>query len=257
MARVFHRTDVVAASLVAKPPIDVKVPGNLRGHTQHFSVYVDPALGPDGQKDADVLLAECEADYAKISAYFGGLTAGPFSVILFSNPSGAYHMTCAAKDLFCDAKANPSNGNYSEFLNIAEFVEVFEAVQAAGWDCGASSGEGLSRVLATDLVPAELDGFATAPSWLDSNRPDYVDHALSSDTDSLANGCSVLFLNWLHFQLGHSWQQVAMAAAPTLGQTYTKLSGKKDGFKLFSALLDSHFLPGRPSGLASDNPFPL
>lgn len=257
MASVFHRTDASAADLAVKQPIDLKVPKNLRGHTPHFSVYVDPALGPDGQQDADTVLAKCEADYTKISGYFGGLTAGPFSVILFSNPGGAYHMTCSATDLFCGAKANPPSGNYSEFLNVAEFVEVFEAVQAAGWDCGASNGEGLSRVFATDLYPAELDGFATAPSWLDSNRPDYVDRALSSDTDSLANGCSVLFLNWLRSQLGYSWQQVAAAAAPTLGQTYTKLSGKTDGFKIFSALVDSHFPPGRPSGVATDNPFPL
>lgn len=257
MTSVFHRTDATAADLAVKQPIDLKVPKNLRGHTEHFSVYVDPALGPDGLQDADGVLATCETDYAKISGYFGGLTSGPFNVMLFSNPGGAYHMTCAATDLFCDAKANPPSGNYSEFLNVAEFVEVFEAVQATGWDCGASNGEGLSRVLATDLYPAELDGFASAARWLDSSRPDYVDRALTSDTDSVANGCSVLFLNWLRFQLGYSWQQIASAAAPTLGQTYTKLSGKPDGLKLFRALVDSHFPPGYPSELAADNPFPL
>jgi hypothetical protein len=257
MTSVFHRTDVTAAHLAVKQPIDLKVPGNLRGRTQHFSVYVDPALGPDGQKDADVVLAKCEADYTTISGYFGGLSAGPFSVILFSNPGGAYHITCAATDLFCDATVNPPNGSYSEFLNVAEFVEVFQAVQAAGWDCGASNGEGLSRVFATELYPAELDGFATARGWLDSNRPDYVDRTLSSDTNSLANGCSVLFLNWLRFQVKYSWQQIVFAAAPTLGSTYAKLSGKSDGFKLFRALIDSRFPPGRPSGLATDNPFPI
>jgi hypothetical protein len=257
MASVFHRTRVVAAARAVIKPIQLKVPGNLRGQTQHFAVYVDPALGTGGQKDADVVLATCETDYARISGYFGGLSAGPFSVILFSNPNGAFHMTCAATDLFCDATINPANGNHSEFLNIAEFVEVFEAAQKKGWDCGKSNGEGLSRVLATDSYPAELDGFATAQSWLDSRRPNYVDRTLSSDTNSAGNGCAVLFLNWLHFQLGNSWVQIVAAGAPTLGKTYTKLTGRTDGFKQFKALLNLRFPVGRPSGLTTDNPFPL
>jgi hypothetical protein len=257
MTSVFHRTDAIADRLAAKQPDHLKVPGNLRGKTQHFAVYVDPALGVDGQRDADVVLAKCEGDYATVAGYFGGLQAGPFNVVLFSNPGGAYHMTCAATDLFCDAKTGPADGNYSEFLNIAEFVEVFQAVQAAGWDCGKSNGEGLSRVLATDAYPAELNGFATAKSWLDSKRPDYVDKNLGSDTNSIANGCSVLFLNWLRFQLKYPWHQIVAAAAPTLAQTYTKLSGKKDGFKQFKALITAHFPAGKPAGLVTDNPFPL
>lgn len=243
--------------MAIKQPGNVMVPGNLRGKTQHFAVYVDPALGVDGQTDADVVLARCEGDYAAVSGYFGGLQAGPFNVILFSNPGGAYHMTCAATDLFCDAATGPANGNYSAFLNVAEFVEVFQAVQAKGWDCGKSNGEGLSRVLATNAYPAELDGFATAKTWLDSRRPNYVDKNLSSDTNPLGNGCSVLFLNWMRFQLKYSWQQIVGAAAPTLGLTYTHLSGKKDGFKQFKALINAHFPPGHPANLTTDNPFPL
>jgi hypothetical protein len=73
----------------------------------------------------------------------------------------------------------------------------------------------------------------------------------------LANGCCVLFLNWLRFQLNFSWAQIVGAAAPTLGNTYTKLTEKSGGFKQFSALLAKHFPKGRPSGLTTDNPFPL
>lgn len=257
MASVFHRTNSIAAPAAVKDPSKLKVPGNLQGQTQHFAVYVDPALGTDGKLDAQAVLGKCEADYAKVSGYFGGLPAGPFGVILFSNPNGAFHATCAATDLFCDAKTNPAGGDYSEFLNVAEFVEVFQAVQARGWDCGKGNGEGLSRVLATDAYPRELNGFATAATWLDSRRQNLVDHNFNGDTNSHANGCSVLFLNWLRFQLNYSWQQIVGAAAPTLGQTYTKLSGKKDGFKQFASLLNAHFPKGKPSGLATDNPFPL
>jgi hypothetical protein len=257
MASVFHRTVPAVSRAAVSDPSTLKVPANLQGQTAHFSVYADPALAADGKQDAAVVLAKCEADYAAVSGYFGGIAAGPFAVILFSNPNGAYHMTCAATDLFCDAASGPANGDMSEFLNVAEFVEVFEAVQGQGWDCGKGNGEGLSRVLATDAYPAQLDGFATASTWLDSRRDDYVDRNFNGDTNSNANGCSVLFLNWLRFQLNFSWSQVVGAAAPTFGQTYNKLTGKSDGFKQFTALLTAHFPPGRPSGLTSDNPFPL
>jgi hypothetical protein len=59
-------------------------------------------------------------------------------------------------------------------LDVAEADEVMMAAQDAGWNCGASAGEGLSRVLATERYPAELDGFASGAFWLDSNRPDWV-----------------------------------------------------------------------------------
>ena len=257
MASVFQRTVVGVARAGVADPSTLKVPANLQGQTQHFAVYADPALGADGRQDAAVVLARCEGDYARVSGYFGGLTAGPFAVVLFASPNGAYHLTCRATDLFCDAATAPANGELSEFLNVAEFVEVFEAVQGIGWDCGMGNGEGLSRVLATDAYPAQLDGFATAPAWLDSRRDDYVDRNFNGDTNSLANGCSVLFLNWLRFQLNFSWAQIVGAGASTLGQTYTRLTGKSDGFKQFTALLAAHFPPARPSRLNGDNPFPL
>jgi hypothetical protein len=256
MTSVFYRT-VVTAAKVAVDPSQLITPANLQGQTQHFAVYADPALGADGKLDAQGVLAKCDADYVIVSGYFGGISAGPFNVVLFSNPNGAYHMTCAATDLFCDATTGPAHPNFSEFLNIAEFVEVFEAVQARGWDCGKGNGEGLSRVLATNAYPTELDGFATAATWLDSPRQDFVDRNFNGDTNSHANGCSVLFLNWLHVQLKYSWPQIVAAAAPTLGQTYTHLTGKKDGFKQFQALINAHFPKGKKSGLATDNPFPL
>jgi hypothetical protein len=257
MASVFQRTNASVSAVAVGDPSQVITPANLKGKTAHFEVYVDPALGADGAQDAQGVLAKCESDYATVSGYFGGIAAGPFRVVLFANPGGAYHFGCGATDLFCDARTAPADGDFSEFLNIAEFVEVFEAVQAGGWDCGKSNGEGLSRVLATDAYPSELDGFATAGAWLDSGRQNFVDHAFGSDTNVAANGCSVLFLNWLRFQLNYSWAQIVGAAAPTLGETYTKLTGKKDAFKQFEALLNARFPKGGPSGLTTDNPFPI
>jgi hypothetical protein len=263
MASVFYRADAVPVEAEApvelgiSPPGGLISPGNRRGSTQHFEVYVDPALGAGGQRVADTVLAGCEADYATVSGYFGGLKAGPFRVILFSNPGGAYHLSCLGTDLYCDAHVNPPDGEYSEFLNVAEFVEVFEAAQGKGWSCGEGNGEALSRVIATERYPARLNGFATAHFWLDSTRPNYVDRNYPSDTNALANGCGVLFLNWLRFQLGYSWQRIVAAAGANLGETYATLTGKPDGFTQFMAVINSHFPPGRPSGLVTDNPFPL
>ena len=246
-----------SARLIQKQPIRLRRPDNLRGRTRHFAVYVDPALGRDGQKDADFVLARCEADYARISVYFGGLKPGPFNVILFAHSTGAYHNTCGATDLFCDAQTQPANGPYSELQNIMEFVEVFEALQRKGWICGYSNGEGLSRVLAASIYPRALKDFATASLWLNSKRHNYVDHTYKSDGGLVPDGCSVLFLNWLHYQLRHPWQQIVAAGAPTLGQTYTKLTGRAAGFTRFRALIEAHFPASRQSTLATDNPFPL
>jgi hypothetical protein len=257
MASVFQRTGSRSERVAVADPSQLITPANLAGRTAHFAVYADPSLGADGAKDAQGVLAQCEADYSAVAGYFAGINAGPFNVVLFSNPSGAYHMSCAATDLFCDAKTGPADPDFSEFLNIAEFVEVFEALQAGGWDCGKSNGEGLSRVLATNGYPNELDGFATAAAWLDSVRHNFVDQTFNGDTNPEANGCSVLFLNWLRFQLGFSWAQVVGAAGPTLEETYGKLTARTDGFKQFDALLKTHYPKGQPSGLTTDNPFPL
>src|SRR5260370_17963646 len=181
MTSVFHRTGVTAVAKAIADPGQMIAPANLQGRTQHLAVYADPALGADGQLDANEVLAKCDADYAAVSGHFGALSAGPFNVVLFSNPNGAFHATCAATDLFCDAAAGPANGDYSEFLNIAEFVEVFEAVHPKGLACAKGNGEGLSRGLATDADPNELDGFATAATWLESPRQNFVDHNLKSD----------------------------------------------------------------------------
>jgi hypothetical protein len=67
----------------------------------------------------------------------------------------------------------------------------------------------------------------------------------------------VLFLNWLRFQLNYPWMQIVEAAAPTLGETYAQLTGNNDGFQQFETLISQHFPKGQPSGLKTDNPFPI
>src|SRR5437879_3501093 len=133
------------------------------GQTAHFVVYYDPSLGPNGTSCADGELATCENDYAQTSTWFGGIDSPtlPLNVVLAAlDPSGqggggAYHYGCSAVDLYCDVKNIPTlDIDHTRMLMVAELVEVFEAAQNVGWDCGGSNGEGLSRVLASALYPA-------------------------------------------------------------------------------------------------------
>ena len=257
----FELGQELAKRMTAAPPqTGFDRPVTLEGKTQHFQVYYQTGFA-SGPAIANGVLATCEKDHSTLEGFFGNISLPnlPMNIIVAPGIGGAYHYGCGAVDLYCDgdSSANP-DVDHTRLLVVAEEVEVFEDAQGKGWDCGASNGEGLSRVLATELYPAELDGFATAASWLDSpDRPDWVGRTNPTDTDAVSNGCAVLFLNYLRYQLNFSWVQIVQAAGSTIEQTYETLTGKTGGFAVFKSLLDSHFPPGQPSGLTTDNPFPL
>jgi hypothetical protein len=232
--------------------------------TTHFKVSVDPGLGQTGQTVANALLQTCEQDYVTLQGYFGGITPQslPFQLIVTSGSDGASHATCDATALSIGANSGPLP--FMRSLVIAEEDEVFEANFGHGWDCGFSNGEGLSRVLANDMVPGvEPQDFVSPPVWLDGPadngvlREDWVNNTDQTDTNYFSIGCSVLFLNWLRFQLKFTWTQIIAAGGPTLAETYQNLTGKTDGYTTFKALIDQKFPPGHPSNLTVDNPFPL
>ena len=234
----------------------------LRRSTVHFNVYADPALGRTGTIVANVVSATCENAYATIGGYFGGIALStlPVNVIISDlGGLGAYHHGCSGVDIYCHVKRKPRVvPRFTAFGVAAELVEIFEAAQSAGWNCSASNGESLSRVLSTALYPAQLNGFATAHQWLDGYRPDFVNQTAPSDSNPIANGCGVLFLNYLRYQLGYGWSQIVHSASATLGQTYTLLTGDpSDPFPAFKALLNTRFPAGSPSRLTTDNPFPI
>jgi hypothetical protein len=243
----------------AVPETGLDFPATLAGKTTHFQAYFRTGFA-NGPAIAQGVLSTCERDYNAQIAFFSGLTIStlPVNILIGPGIGGAYHYGCSAVDIYCDgdSSANP-DVDLTRMLAVAEEVEVFEAEQNKGWDCGASNGEGLSRVLATELYPDELDGFSTAAAWLDSPRPDWVSKTDPTDQNAVSTGCAVLFLNYLRYQLNYSWPQVVQAAGATLDGTYRSLTGKTGGFAPFKAILDSHFPPGRPSGLHTDNPFPL
>jgi hypothetical protein len=173
---------------------------------------------------------------------------------------GAYHHSCLATDLYCDAQLTPNiNPDVTSALAVAEEVEVFEAIQKKGWQCGASNGEGLSRVLAEALYPNVLEqlGYTSAAFWLNSRRPNFVGRTLPTDRSGVGNGCAVLFLYYLNIQLGFGWDKISQAGAPTLAASYKLLTGKTAPFPEFAALLGQKFPRGTPVSLQTDNPFPI
>ncbi len=231
-----------------------------QGSTAHFTVAYDSTLGNNGINAAKYLLQYCESDFQVLQNEFGGITPAslPFQVQLTPGNGGASHATCLATTISIGANSG-SGLDFMRQLLIAEEDEVFMASFGHGWNCGASNGEGLSRVLANDLTPgAEPANFMSAATWLDTpGRPDWVDNTENTDRDYVSIGCSVLFLNWMRFQLGYSWKQIIAAGASTLSGTYQNLTGKTDAFATFSAFMQAHFPAGTPSGLKTDNPFPI
>ena len=250
---VFHKAgaEPLAEALVGLGPY------TQRGSTANFTVYYDNSLGAQGQNLADAVLANCEWDLFKLRGWFGEVAAGPFTIYIDPGSFGAYHANCAATELHLAAFAG-TDGALENMLNVAEADEVLMNNQGAGWNCGASAGEGLSRVLATQRYPASLDGFASAASWLNSARPDWVTQTDGTDRDYVSIGCATLFLNYLRYQLHFSLVRIVEAAGSTLQQTYQSLTGSSDAFGPFAALLERHFPTGTPVSLpGTDNVFPL
>jgi len=249
----------VAAAAAAAPAVGFDVVATLQGSTQHFKVYYQTGFA-NGPAIASGVLTSCENDYNYLVGIFGFTPPVlPMSAIVKPGIPGAYHYGCTAVDLYCegDTSATP-NLDYTRMLVVAEEDEVFMANSGKGWNCAASPGEGLSRVLATERYPAQLDGFASGPVWLNTpGRPDFVTNADPTDTNYISIGCSVLFLNYLRYQLGFTWQQIINATGARLEDTYRKLTGHTGGFTPFNNLMRKAFPVGQPVNINTDNPFPL
>jgi hypothetical protein len=236
-----------AAAAAAAPAL------TLQGSTPHFKVYYQTGFA-NGPVIANGVLNTCENDYNYLLGIFG-LTPPvlPINVIIEPGIAGAAHESCTAVNLYCDGDISPTpNLNYTRMLVVAEEDEVFMA------NCRTSPGEGLSRVLARERYPTQADAFASAPFWLNTpGRPDFVTNADPTDANPVSVGCSVLFLNYLRYQLGFTWQQIINATGARLEDTYRNLTGRSGGFRPFRNLMRKAFPEGQPANIATDNPFPL
>lgn len=230
------------------------------GTTAHFDVSYLTSLGSKGANLAKAMLQNCERDYATLQNMFGNLTPQrlPFVVQITADNTGASHSSCQGTDIAVGGKS-ASKVDFIRSLLVAEVDEVFMANFGKGWDCGASNGEGLSRVLANDIYKGvEPRNFVSSDVWLSLNpRPNYVDRTEPTDTDYNSIGCSVLFLNWLRFQLNQPWAAIIAAGSGTLAGLYKNLTGKSTAWVDFEAIINSHFPVGKTYNTGLDNPFPL
>jgi hypothetical protein len=230
------------------------------GQTSHFDVSYLTTLGQAGANLAQAILQTCERDYTTLQQEFGRLTPQrlPFVVQITADNTGASHSSCMGTDIAVGGKSG-GQVDFIRSLLVAEADEVFMANFGHGWDCGASDGEGLSRVLANDIYKGvEPADFISSDVWLSLDpRPDFVDQTEPTDTDYNSIGCAVLFLNWLRFQLNRPWVDIIAAGAGTLATTYENLTGKATAWNDFEAVINSHFPAGKKYSLGTDNPFPI
>jgi hypothetical protein len=231
----------------------------VRGSTAHFVVSYDDTLG-SGIALADAVLASCEKDVAALSALFGGIMPAaaslPFHINLVPGGGGASHPGCLATTITCFISASSDTLGVPALVD-AEVAEVLMNTQAKGFDCGASNGEALSRVLPTVLYPNLRNRFSTGNFWLNSSRADWVSNTDPTDTNAVSTGCASLFLNYLAYQLNFSWPAIIKAAAPTLALTAANLGVVGVAFNDFAALLACHFPRSVTAHLPDDVPFPL
>jgi len=226
--------------------------------TEHFRVLTDSKLGDAGKAFGAALLASAERDLGTLLGWCGQQTfSGLFTIMIRQLPVGAEHGTCSDTSISIGVGVpSPELYDFGRQLVMAEVIEVLST--PLGWNCGNSSGEALSRVLASAIYPGVLPSdFLTANAWLNSTRPDFVNQTCDSDTEHLSVGCAVLFLNWLHFQLQKPWPQIVGAARDNLAGTYAALGESGDAFKKFSDFVARYYPPGTTARLTSDNPFPL
>jgi hypothetical protein len=244
---------------------------NLGAKSGRFEYYFDQNLGSSGLQLCKDLVPRVPWDYEVLSSWFGGIEIDSFDFHADVGANGASHLDCGARDIHFDWTPGRST-NFAAMLIASEVVEVFEANFDGNWDCGNSTGEGLSRVLAEALYPGNTvtqNGKPPAAVWLDGTRKNWAQENDGSDLNYDSIGCAVLFLNWLRYQLGYSWSHIIGATASvgnlTLEHVYFQVTGGKKwkspgtgaGWKAFKTYIDSKFPPGTPSNLGSNNPFPF
>ena len=238
------------------------------GLTTHYQIKYDDSLSQaDGLDRANALIGVCEADFTLMSGWFGNIALTIATPITVQISPGPY----ASAGWGPPIRLTPGNGSnltLVRYLLVSEVTEMFMLAQNKGWFGSGnegSAGEGLSRFLAAQFLIANglgtsEPGFALANSWMNSPRADYVnnvdvtDHGIDAKT-----GCAILFIYYLHVQLGFSINSMIAAAAPELAGVYKNLTGDaSDPFPFFKQLLDNAF-PGTTTipGSNPDNPYPL
>jgi hypothetical protein len=236
------------------------------GATTHFSFEFDKTLdAPTSRALCNALVATCEQDYNTIASWFDGLTPGGVPFVVQIGPvrkdrSGSNNQK---SNITVDLGATNDFPAARQVL-VAEAIEIFMPAQNKGWQAGQSHGEGLSQAAGLSLYPEEATRFGGVKVWLGARdisggfRPNFVDATDNTDGNSFSYGCALLFIYYLHSQLGFSMRAIVAAAAGTLEGVYANLTQDRNGFVPFSALLLTKFPLGDASAeTGRENPLPL
>jgi hypothetical protein len=222
------------------------------------TVYVDAALDPPGQQNAQDLLADADR-VVQANDHFFGTSTGSVNVIIFAL-GGATDGTGGADHAGCDYVIGNNIEVCASFGNSPRVSALFEAelseCNMGGTLCGVSSGEALSRWCAATVSNNALGDFATAPTWFSNGAQDFVSQTDPTDGDAISTGCGMAFISWLLSQniaLSTVAQGlVALGASGTFAQLYGNLTGNDPNTAYLTFMGAVHALSG---GITSDDPF--
>jgi hypothetical protein len=259
------------------------------GTTGHYQVEYDTTLDAAvGQAVGNALVAGCDSDFDQMTTWFGGIPSpwsGKMKVRIragnTSNGGTGAEWPGLGGPITLIPGLPPNSASASvdpwfvRYLLVSEAVEMFMETQGKDWYGGSwqsggnegSAGEGLSRFLGTQFLLANgrsLDitaGYDIAFTWLTSAaRADYVNHVDPTLNGFVPQvGCAILFIYYLHTQLGFTIEQIVGAGSQQLGGVYKNLTGDaSDPFPYFKQLLEAAF-PGTATITSGnlDDPYPL
>ena len=225
-------------------------------------VWYDPndsnsqAMAADVLIKIDDLMTYCDSVF--------GVKGKSGNVIITSQVGGgAYHFGCSfnadapGSDWYETNEGTVGSSLIYFGLVMAEVSESYMGLQAKGWNCGGSGGEGLSRVLAEIVSGGSngamgASGYAAGPSY---DGTDWISADQGSDRDYPSTGCAVLYCWWMMSQ-GFTIQQIVQAGESdgTLASNYSKLTGlpATQAFTNFQVAVSK---VGGPGAFSVDNPF--
>jgi hypothetical protein len=256
------------------------------GATAHFQIsydetFLDQADNPLGPEPGrcNRILAACEADYERLSNWFGGrsdVTGLAVQVTdragvgadLIGGPQGA---RIALRDAVgFDFRFDPL---YLRYLVLMEAARLFMQAQGNGWFLDADGrlnpeADALARFLGAQFLAAHrrLDlqsagGFGVGEHWLNSARMDLLHPSGTEPQPQARVACATLFLYYLYTQLGFTTLQIVGTRARDLAGLYRSLTGDEaDPFVQFRILLADAYPVATPAELPGpnvDDPFPL
>ena len=249
-------------------------PVELTPPTQNFRIFYDPSL-TNALANALQFARTVESDFQTLTRWFAindgfGPNNRTTINLIYKDGSGSnnrgYHDDGSTT---LNLNGAPSGTVIAQIIRmhfVAEFSEVLMDYNnqhgPTTWLAGSSHGEGLSQFCAYTMAPAGYNDFYGAGfenTWLRTpNRPNWVDDTEGTDGDVYSYGCALLYLFYLHTQLGHSTESIIRNGADSLAATYNKLTGRNDAFDPFSRLLGRFYPHGeRDAYLEVVDPFPL